>query len=121
MKLTYTPSKQLSFDIEGSNVKEFWAALSTLSETFGEEKCGQCGKADLRYVVRNVEGNNFYELACKGCGHKLSFGQSKDQKTVYPRRKYHKQHPDVKAKKAKEGDWLPFKGWEKFSFTESDD
>ena len=77
MKVTYKASDKLSFELEGAGQKEIFKELALIQEIFSEEKCGLCGKNNLRFIVRNVEGNDYYELRCNDCGAVLAFGQHK--------------------------------------------
>jgi hypothetical protein len=38
-------------------------------------KCGVCGSENIKFVVRVVDDNEYYELRCMDCGAILSFGQ----------------------------------------------
>ena len=60
-------------------------------------------KTNFRFVVRNVDGNDYYELRCNDCGAVLAFGQHKKGGTLFPKRK------------DDEGNYLPNKGWHKWS------
>jgi hypothetical protein len=103
MKLNYKVSDKLSFELEGEGQKEIFKELSAIQEIFGEESCGLCKSHNLRYVVRNVEGNDYYELRCADCGAILAFGQHKKGGTLFPRRK------------DDDGKWLPNRGWHKYT------
>ncbi len=83
--------------------KEVFKYLSSLEEVFGETKCGKCGSENLRFVVRENDGNEYYELRCLDCGAKLAFGANKKGGGLFPKRK------DA------EGNWLPDKGWTKWN------
>lgn len=103
MKLNYKVSDKLSFELEGEGQKEIFKELSAIQEIFGEESCGLCKSHNLRYVVRNVDGNDYYELRCADCGAILAFGQHKKGGTLFPRRK------------DDDGKWLPNRGWHKYT------
>lgn len=103
MKLKYRVNDKLEFELEGSGQKEVFKELSTIQEIFGEEACGLCGKRDIRYIVRNVDGNDFYELRCTDCGAILTFGQHKKGATLFPKRKDDKNN------------YLPNRGWHKWT------
>lgn len=103
MKLRYKVNSKLEFELEGEGQKEIFKELAAVQEIFGEEKCGLCGSTNLKFVVRNVDGNDFYELRCAECGAILAFGQHKKGGTLFPKRK------------DDEGNWLPNKGWHKWS------
>lgn len=104
MKLTYKINEKLECQVEGDEQKEIFKELATLQEIFGEEKCGCCG-GNFRFVVRNVDGNDYYELRCNDskCNAILAFGQHKKGGTLFPKRK------------DDDGNYLPNKGWHKWS------
>ena len=80
--------------------KSLWNQLAPLQEVFGNRVCGKCRGTELKYVVRTVDDNNYYELVCTSpkCRAKLSFGQHKNGTSLFPKRK--------------DGDnWLPNGGW----------
>ncbi len=101
---------------EGETHADVIKNLTGLYEVFSIAMCGACRSKNIRPTYRHNEDAklDFYEFKCYNpdCKATLSLGQSKDKGSLYPRRKYHKQHPDVKSKKAKEGDFLPNGGWE---------
>ena len=105
MKATFR-SGTLSIEVEGQSQKELFNELAKAQEVFSYAACGKCGGEELRFVVRNVDNNDFYELHCltSQCRARFTFGQHKSQDdTLFPRRKN------------KQGDWLPNKGWMKFN------
>lgn len=89
MKLRYKANNKLEFEVEGSGQKEIFKEIAAIQEIFGEEKCGMCGKDNIKFVVRNVDGNDYFELKCcdSFCGAVLSFGQHKKGGTLFPKRK----------------------------------
>lgn len=103
MKLKYKVSDKLEFELEGAGQKEVFKELAIIQEIFGEEKCGSCGKDSLRFVVRNVEDNDYYELRCNDCKSVLAFGQHKKGGTLFPKRK------------DENGNYLPNNGWHKWN------
>ena len=84
MKIVYKASEKLSFELEGNGQKEIFKELSTLQEIFSESNCGMCKSENLKYVVRTVEDNDYYEIRCTDCGATLSFGQHKKGGTLFP-------------------------------------
>lgn len=103
MKLRYKVGDRLEFELEGSGQKEIFKELAAIQEIFGEEKCGLCGSTNLRFVVRSVEGNDYFELRCADCGAVLAFGQHKKGGTLFPKRK------------DDDNNYLPNKGWHKWT------
>jgi hypothetical protein len=88
MKIQYTTKNQrLNVELESNSAKEAFKQLAEFQEVFDENSCGQCNNDDLRFIVRTVEGNDYYELKCKACGAKLAFGQHKSGGTLFPKRK----------------------------------
>jgi ribosomal protein L40E len=102
MKLNYKLGN-LSVEFECDTPKEVFNQLSIFQEVFGETKCGKCGSENLRFVVRVVDDNPYYEIRCMDCGAKLAFGANKKGGGLFPRRK------DA------EGSWLPDNGWTKWN------
>lgn len=107
MKLKYKVNDKLEFELEGNGQKEVFKELSTIQEIFAEDSCGVCNKRDIRYIVRNVDGNDFYELRCTDCGAVLAFGQHKKGGTLFPKRK------------DESNNYLPNRGWHKWSGKDS--
>lgn len=102
MKVLYKANDKLQFEIEASGQKEVFKELAVIQEIFAEAKCGMCGSANIRFIVRNVEGNDYYELRCMDCGAILTFGQHKKGGTLFPKRK------------DDNGNYLPHNGWHKW-------
>ena len=103
MKVFYKANDKLTFEIEGPGQKEIFKDLALVQEIFSEEKCGLCSNPNIKFIVRNVDGNDFYELRCPECGAILAFGQHKKGGTLFPKRK------------DDEGNYLPNKGWHKWT------
>lgn len=102
MKVKYKANDKLEFELEASGQKEIFKELALIQEIFSEEKCGLCVSTNLRFVVRNVESNDYYELRCNECGAVLAFGQHKKGGTLFPKRK------------DDDGNYLPNRGWHKW-------
>lgn len=103
MKVKLKIGNKLEFELEGSDQKSVFKELAMIQEIFSEEKCGMCGKSNLRFVVRTVDDNDYYELRCNDCGAILAFGQHKKTKTLFPKRKN------------KDGTYMPNNGWHKWT------
>lgn len=103
MKLNYqTRNGRLNVELEGDSQKEVFEQISRFQEVFEETSCGKCASDDIRYVVRNVDDNLYYELRCADCRAKLSFGVHKKGGGLFPKRR--------------DGDtWLPDGGWLKWN------
>lgn len=102
MKASYKVNDKLQFEVEGEGQKEIFKELSSIQEIFGESECGMCKNTDIRFAVRNVESNEYYELKCTKCGATLAFGQHKKGGTLFPKRKDDK------------GEYMPNRGWYKW-------
>ena len=88
MKVTYTTKNQrLAVQIEESSAKETFRKLAEFQEVFDEPFCRLCSSENLQFVVRTVEGNDYYELRCRDCSGKLAFGQHKSGGSLFPKRK----------------------------------
>jgi hypothetical protein len=104
MRVNYTTkSGRISVELDGDTQREIFSQLSSFQEVFDETVCGKCGSDDVRFVVRNVDDNLYYELKCNECGAKLAFGVMKKGGGLFPKRK------------DKEGNWLPSRGWVKYN------
>lgn len=111
MKVQFRASPKFVVGAEGNTHKEVFEELAGLSEVFSNDTCGACQSSNTLPIVRTVDGNNFYEMACRDCRARLSFGQSKTGGSLYPRRRRHDKHPDVVAGRAEADSWLPGNGW----------
>lgn len=103
MKVNYRNSNgRLSAEFDAETQRDLFEQLSRFQEVFDEGVCGKCGSEHLKYVVRVVEENHYYEIRCLDCGAVLQFGLHKKGGGLFPKRK------------DKEGAWLPDKGWMKW-------
>ena len=102
MKFTCSLGK-ITAEIEGDSVRDVFESISQVQEVFGENCCGKCGNDDVKFVVRTVDENNYYEIRCNSCKAKLAFGADKKGGGLFPKRK----DPD--------GNWLPDNGWMKWN------
>lgn len=100
MKAVYKVDERLTFELEATDQKGIFAELSSIQEIFGESQCGKCNSHDLKFVVREVDDNKYYEIRCKKCGAKFSFGQAKKGGTLFPKKK------DADGKWFNSGGWL---------------
>lgn len=104
MKLNYTTKNgRIKVEIEGESQKDLFESLSKFQEVFDESACGKCESENLRFIVRNVDDNLYYELRCLDCGARLSFGVHKKGGGLFPKRKDN------------DGKWLPDNGWVKWN------
>lgn len=101
MKAVLKVNECLTLELDSSNQKELFENLANLQEVFGEDRCGKCDSTDLRFIVRENDGNKFYEVQCRKCYARLAFGSHKKGETLFPKRK--------------DGDsYLPDNGWTKW-------
>ena len=104
MKVTYTTKgARLAVEFEADNQRDLFSQLGTFQEVFENSVCGKCGSENLRFVVRTVDENQYYEIRCTDCGARLEFGSMKKGRGLFPKRK------------DKEGNWLPDGGWVKWN------
>ena len=103
MKAKYKVGDKLEFELDGAGQKELFKEIASVQEIFGEAKCGICGSENIKFVVRVVEDNEYYELRCLDCGAVLSYGQHKKGGTLFPKRK------DA------DGNYTKNNGWYKYS------
>jgi hypothetical protein len=86
MKVTYQVSNKMMIEVEGKTQKDVFKQLSEVSEVFGESICQNCKSEAVRFRVRNVQDNDFYELYCMNCHARLQFGSHKKGDTLFPKR-----------------------------------
>lgn len=97
----------VEIEVEG-DVKEIFTMLSGVSEVFSHSTCKSCGSQEVRPVVREVDGNSYYEMRCCHCPCRLQFGQTKTGGKLFPRRK------------DKNGNWIANDGWEDWRASRQD-
>lgn len=100
MQLAIKINDRVTVTLDGDSQRDLFEELSGVQEVFGHNECGKCKKTELRYQVRENEGNKFYELVCKSCGAKLGFGCNKKGGGLFPHRK------DQEGKYLNNGGWL---------------
>ena len=100
MKVTYTtPTGRLTFEMELASGKQAFEVVAAIQELFEEADCGCCQSKNIRCDVREYDQNKYYKLCCNDCAAQLDFGQKKDGKTLFVKRR------------DKEGQDLPNRGW----------
>ena len=107
MKATFKVSSKLEIELEAKTQKEMFEHLAIWEEIFGIEKCGKCGKPNLKFVVRSAKKDdktyNYPEIHCKDCYARLGFGtHDNDKGTLFPKRK------DA------DGNYLSDNGWQRW-------
>jgi hypothetical protein len=104
MKVTYqTRNGRLNVQLEGDSQRDIFGEIAKFQEVFEEDRCAKCESDNIKFVVRNVDDNFYYELRCADCGARLSFGSHKKGGGLFPKRK------------DGEGNWLPDRGWVKWN------
>lgn len=103
MKVVYTSaSGRLSFEFEVQTGKAAFEAVAAIQELFEEPDCGMCKGKRIKCDCREFDGNKYFKLACDDCGAQLDFGQHKDGKGLFIKRK----DKDNRA--------IPNRGWYKW-------
>ena len=103
MKAQFKVTGRLIVEVEGGDQKDLFKQLAVVQEVFGEDTCGKCKGTDVKFVNRNVEDNDFYEIQCRKCGAKIAFGSHKKGGTLFPKRK------------DEAGNWIGSNGWGKWN------
>lgn len=114
----------ITVQAEGEDTKSLFQQIADIQSTFEDTECGLCGCSKLKYVVREVDGNEFYELRCSNekCRGKLTFGcPQKGVKNIYPKRYkvYHDGKNKGKAMKDEAGNAIALgvkkNGWVRYN------
>lgn len=127
MQVLFKVNERFTVSGQGATQKEAFADLASNIEPFAVSECGACKGKDIFPRVRQNKKFTYYEMVCRNpkCRCKLSYGQSTENGALYPRRKYHEQHPDVKDKKVKlssdKPTYLPNGGWESWTKDEEEE
>ena len=97
-----TRDGRILIKVEAEHQKSLFKGLAAVQEVFeAEAECGCCQSKELKFRVRVVDENEFYELACS-CGARFEFGQHKKGGSLFPKRR------------AEDGTALPNRGWAKW-------
>lgn len=100
---------KIHIEVEESTVKDLFRKMEEASEIFSTESCcGCCNSENIAPCVRTHDGNDYFEFKCHGCGATFSIGQRKVGGGLFP--KY----------KDKDGNYLPNRGWAKWSRHDSE-
>ncbi len=105
MKLNYNSEDgRMHVELAGESIKDIFERLSEFQEVFEcDTACGCCNSASIRFLARTVDEYKFYELSCRACSARLSFGQQKKGGGLFPKRK------------DEDGNWMLHRGWAKFT------
>ena len=71
----------------------------SIQELFEEPDCGCCQSRNIRCEVRHIDNNSYFKLVCADCTAQLDFGQKKDGKSLFIKRRDENKQP------------LPDRGW----------
>ena len=115
----------LTIKIEGKQHTDVFKGLSDAQEVFDIGECGACkSKHGIRFVVRENDGNKYYEMHCNNsmCRARLPFGVSKENPgALYPKKRFaslgkteKKKRADEEAYAKEHGGFLPNMGWYKY-------
>ncbi len=96
MKATYTAfGGRLQCEVQGDSIKEIIRQIGPIAEILdSDSQCGCCQSENIHPRCRKAGDYEYYELVCSDCGAQMSFGQSKDLKSLFPKRK---DHPDTRG------------------------
>lgn len=92
MKATYTAfGGRLQCEVQGDSIKEIIRQIGPIAEILDSDaECGCCKSTNIHPRCRvSKEGFDHFELVCSDCGAQMPFGQSKDMKSLFPKRKEH--------------------------------
>ena len=89
----------LVFELDATDEKTLFEKLAHTQEIF-DQKCGKCKSDNIKFVVRTVDENKYYEIFCLDCFAKLGFGSHKKGGTLFPKRK------DAEDNYLPDGGWL---------------
>jgi hypothetical protein len=87
MKVRWSPRSNVWLECDVSSPKEAVKELSNYSELFRDSCCGVCKSTNITLEHRCVDSYEFFSLRCMDCGAELSFGQTKDGKRLFAKRK----------------------------------
>lgn len=81
---------RLIIKVEAGDQKSLFERIAEAEAVFdAATKCGLCNCSDIEYQVRVLkDGNKYYELQCRACNGRLSFGQHKSGGTLFPKREW---------------------------------
>ena len=111
MKILYTTKNvRMTVELEGKTQTDLFEQLWRFQEVFENTTCTRNGVSsdDVRFIVREVDGNKYYELRCVDTrdavrGATLAFGLHKHGGTMFPKRK----EENEKGEEV----YLPNNGW----------
>ena len=112
MQVQVAVSQNVSIMAQGESQADVFEQVAAMQEVVGPGECGKCKGTDLRFVVREVDGNKFFELRCLNpkCRAILSYGQNKGDKkgSLFP---HIKENSKTSIMGLEPGTYLPDGGW----------
>lgn len=97
-----TRDGRLLVKVDADSPEDLFKRVAAVQKVFeAESECGCCHSTDIRFRVRTIEENDFYELLCRNCGARFEFGQNKKGGGLFPKRR-------------NDAGPLPNRGWAKY-------
>lgn len=104
MKVQFKAGPKIIVEFEGSTDRSIFEELARIQDIFGQDKCGKCGKSQLKFVVRTDDKKHqYYSLDCLDCRARLSYGCHIEGEGLFVKRK------------DKEDKWIKDNGWQKWN------
>jgi hypothetical protein len=77
---------RLLIKVEAGDQKGLFKQIAGVEDVFdAATTCGLCGSNDLSFRTRTVDGNDYYDLACRKCHATMRYGQHKTGGTLFPK------------------------------------
>lgn len=88
MSVTITvPFGKVSLEVSGEGVKECFREIAHHMEYLQHQKCLSCNSEAVKWEVRTSKGGDeYFEVQCLACGHKIDLGQHKERPTLFTKR-----------------------------------
>lgn len=104
-----TPNAMFLVTTEVATAKEIFEKVGYYAELFTDNECGLCHSTNIvprKRKAGDSDEYDYYEMQCLNpeCRARLSFGQSKDKVSLFPKRKG----------EGEGATWLPNNGWAKY-------
>lgn len=98
-----TRNGRMVVKVEAEDQKTIFKQIAAVQEVFeAETDCGLCKSQDIRFRVRSVDDNEYFELTCTNCNARFEFGQHRKGGSLFPKRR------------DESGKYLPNRGWSKY-------
>lgn len=75
-------------EVGGETLNDIWKQMKDVDNIFDlpSSECGLCKCKDISFLhSTDDDGNEYFELGCKGCRATRRYGQRKKGKTLFPR------------------------------------